>query len=123
MPQGWEKMQTTSGQFYFINHNTKTTCWEDPRMAMLPSYVKTLKMGQQQHEQRPCYGVDGFNVNYQQQQSAQSYQNFEQLKASLIEIVQKRMDLIKTLEEINKQVSLAKPFCGQLEWSIKLVTF
>ena len=112
MPQGWERTQTKNGQYYFINHNTKTTCWEDPRTPLLPNYIKTLKMNQPQ-PQRPLFGTDGLNqanssMMYQSNQpnAQQSFQNFEQLKSSLMEIVQKRMELIKALEEINKQVSI-----------------
>ena len=31
LPPGWEKAQTPTGQIYFMNHNNKTTQWEDPR--------------------------------------------------------------------------------------------
>ncbi|XP_063052720.1 NEDD4-like E3 ubiquitin-protein ligase WWP2 isoform X2 [Engraulis encrasicolus] len=30
LPQGWEKRQD-NGRVYFVNHNTRTTQWEDPR--------------------------------------------------------------------------------------------
>ena len=33
MPSGWEKAQTAKGEVYFINHNTKSTYWEDPRIG------------------------------------------------------------------------------------------
>ncbi len=35
MPSGWEKAQTAKGEVYFINHNTKSTYWEDPRIGWL----------------------------------------------------------------------------------------
>ncbi|KAG1052535.1 hypothetical protein G6F46_000234 [Rhizopus delemar] len=31
LPPGWEARQAPNGQYYFINHNTQTTTWEDPR--------------------------------------------------------------------------------------------
>uniref|UniRef100_A0A8C4QTS3 E3 ubiquitin-protein ligase n=1 Tax=Eptatretus burgeri TaxID=7764 RepID=A0A8C4QTS3_EPTBU len=31
LPQGWEKRIEQSGRVYFVNHNTHTTQWEDPR--------------------------------------------------------------------------------------------
>eukprot|EP00051_Salpingoeca_urceolata_P035568 m.30385 g.30385 ORF g.30385 m.30385 type:complete len:486 (+) comp9429_c0_seq1:2061-3518(+) len=31
LPAGWEMSFTSSGQPYFIDHNTKTTSWDDPR--------------------------------------------------------------------------------------------
>ena len=34
LPPGWEATKTPSGQIYFMNHITKTTQWEDPRIQM-----------------------------------------------------------------------------------------
>ena len=34
LPPGWEKAQTPTGQMYFMNHNNKTTQWEDPRKVV-----------------------------------------------------------------------------------------
>ncbi|XP_055374292.1 transcriptional coactivator yorkie isoform X2 [Condylostylus longicornis] len=31
LPEGWEQARTPEGQIYYLNHNTKTTQWEDPR--------------------------------------------------------------------------------------------
>ncbi|XP_033121149.1 transcriptional coactivator YAP1-like isoform X2 [Anneissia japonica] len=40
LPQGWEMAKTPQGQRYFLNHNTHTTTWEDPRKKMLTSQLK-----------------------------------------------------------------------------------
>lgn len=32
LPHGWEAERTADGQVYFLNHLTKTTQWEDPRI-------------------------------------------------------------------------------------------
>ena len=40
MPNGWQKAQKNKGETYFINHNTRTTCWEDPRLSLVPAYLK-----------------------------------------------------------------------------------
>lgn len=32
LPHGWESERTPDGQVYFLNHLTKTTQWEDPRI-------------------------------------------------------------------------------------------
>ncbi|RWS07506.1 NEDD4-like E3 ubiquitin-protein ligase WWP1, partial [Leptotrombidium deliense] len=31
LPPGWEKRVDSTDRVYFVNHNTKTTQWEDPR--------------------------------------------------------------------------------------------
>ncbi|XP_017779527.1 PREDICTED: transcriptional coactivator YAP1-A-like isoform X1 [Nicrophorus vespilloides] len=32
LPEGWEQSQTSDGELYFINHQTRTTSWFDPRI-------------------------------------------------------------------------------------------
>ncbi|KAJ8955344.1 hypothetical protein NQ318_003438 [Aromia moschata] len=32
LPEGWEQAQTPEGEIYFINHQTRTTSWFDPRI-------------------------------------------------------------------------------------------
>lgn len=32
MPSGWEMRLTNTGKVYFVDHNTKTTTWDDPRL-------------------------------------------------------------------------------------------
>ncbi|EJU01523.1 hypothetical protein DACRYDRAFT_22632 [Dacryopinax primogenitus] len=31
LPYGWERNQTDDGEWYYTDHNTRTTTWEDPR--------------------------------------------------------------------------------------------
>ncbi|XP_014289264.1 E3 ubiquitin-protein ligase Nedd-4 isoform X1 [Halyomorpha halys] len=33
LPEGWEERVHTDGRIFFIDHNTRTTQWEDPRLA------------------------------------------------------------------------------------------
>lgn len=39
LPQGFEMRYTKDGQVYFVDHNTKTTSFRDPRNGLMP--VKT----------------------------------------------------------------------------------
>lgn len=32
LPEGWEQSSTPEGEIYFINHQTRTTSWFDPRI-------------------------------------------------------------------------------------------
>ncbi|XP_037951717.1 transcriptional coactivator yorkie-like isoform X1 [Teleopsis dalmanni] len=34
LPAGWEQAKTNDGQIYYLNHTTKTTQWEDPRIQL-----------------------------------------------------------------------------------------
>ena len=33
LPPGWEKRTDKSGRVYFVNHSTRSTQWEDPRVS------------------------------------------------------------------------------------------
>lgn len=33
LPEGWEERITQDGVRFFVDHNTKTTTWLDPRIA------------------------------------------------------------------------------------------
>ncbi|XP_078543198.1 NEDD4-like E3 ubiquitin-protein ligase WWP1 isoform X1 [Lissotriton helveticus] len=37
LPPGWERRVDSNDRVYFVNHNTKTTQWEDPRTQGLPN--------------------------------------------------------------------------------------
>ncbi|KAF9484150.1 hypothetical protein BDN70DRAFT_798321 [Pholiota conissans] len=32
IPSGWEQRLTPEGGLYYVNHNTHTTTWDDPRL-------------------------------------------------------------------------------------------
>ena len=32
LPAGWEMRVTPNGRFYFVDHNSKITTWDDPRL-------------------------------------------------------------------------------------------
>lgn len=47
LPEGWEQAQTPEGEIYFINHQTRTTSWFDPRIRKLSSasYIQDFSSG------------------------------------------------------------------------------
>ncbi len=138
MPNGWQKAQTDKGEVYFINHNTRTTCWEDPRLPLVPAYLK-----QQQHnsgitsvssanssnsaspllmlntnQANSTQSISSFsnnssnslNFNIQNQQSFNE-ENGEQfdsdkIKSIIVDIINQKNELLKTLEELNKKVCI-----------------
>lgn len=34
LPSGWEMRLTSTGRVYFVDHNTRTTAWDDPRLPI-----------------------------------------------------------------------------------------
>lgn len=42
LPDGWEKRNDKANRVYFVNHNTRTTQWEDPRVSGVTANQKPL---------------------------------------------------------------------------------
>lgn len=51
IPSGWQKSQTDTGEIFFINHTTRSTCW-DPRLKIVENYLQKHEqtLHQQQHQ-------------------------------------------------------------------------
>ncbi|KAJ2779525.1 hypothetical protein H4R18_003961 [Coemansia javaensis] len=48
LPSGWEMRLTAQGRVYFVDHNTKTTTWDDPRLPSnldqnVPQYKRDFR--------------------------------------------------------------------------------
>lgn len=48
LPSGWEMRLTSTARVYFVDHNTKTTTWDDPRLpssldANVPQYKRDFR--------------------------------------------------------------------------------
>ena len=41
LPAGWEKRLTEDGVTYFVDHNSRTTTFQDPRPGAPKGYVNT----------------------------------------------------------------------------------
>jgi len=52
LPPGWEPARTPTGQLYFMNHITKTTQWEDPRVQMQQQQQQNRQQQQQNAQQQ-----------------------------------------------------------------------
>ncbi|KAI8579981.1 hypothetical protein K450DRAFT_240022 [Umbelopsis ramanniana AG] len=74
LPQGWEaRYDQNSGKYYFIDHNTHQTTWEDPRSRGYQSPPPPPSYGGSPPPPHPSpYGGSGYG-GYQQQPQNQSY--------------------------------------------------
>jgi E3 ubiquitin-protein ligase NEDD4 len=48
LPAGWEMRLTSNARVYFVDHNTKTTTWDDPRLPSsldqnVPQYKRDFR--------------------------------------------------------------------------------
>ncbi|XP_071441501.1 transcriptional coactivator YAP1 isoform X1 [Hetaerina americana] len=50
LPDGWEQAATAEGEIYFINHQTRTTSWFDPRIPIHLQRPAVLQQTQQASE-------------------------------------------------------------------------
>ena len=79
-PPGWEKAQTAAGEVYFIDHNSQTTSWDDPRLrnytflflflslislflAMIPNLIKQMQQ-QEQIQQNLLFLINLIRCNF-----------------------------------------------------------
>ena len=52
LPEGWEMASTKEGQVYFMNHEMKTTTWEDPRKQATVAQQQLMQLQQLQQQQQ-----------------------------------------------------------------------
>jgi protein yorkie len=43
LPDGWEQARTAEGEIYFINHQSRTTSWFDPRIRK-SSHIQIMQI-------------------------------------------------------------------------------
>ncbi|PVV01573.1 hypothetical protein BB560_004005 [Smittium megazygosporum] len=72
LPSGWEMRLTGAGRVYFVDHNTKTTTWDDPRLPSnldqsVPQYKRDFRRKyvyfRSQVPMRPFPGHFNISVN------------------------------------------------------------
>jgi hypothetical protein len=88
VPSGWQKSQTDAGEIFFINHNTRSTCW-DPRLKVIENYLQQQEVDsklkhQQQQQQFPHnqqnlieldFSLQNSNHNHHHQSTIPMYHN------------------------------------------------
>lgn len=42
LPSGWEMRLTNTGRIYFVDHTSKITTWDDPRLPSAVEYALTI---------------------------------------------------------------------------------
>ncbi|XP_018349476.1 PREDICTED: transcriptional coactivator YAP1 [Trachymyrmex septentrionalis] len=97
LPDGWEQARTAEGEIYFINHQTRTTSWFDPR---IPSHL----------QRTPASGAM-LPQNWQLQQPAgiQSNQNLQACQKQKIRLQSLQLErerLKQRQQEIMRQVGI-----------------
>jgi hypothetical protein len=55
LPSGWERRLTSTARVYFVDHNTKTTTWDDPRLS--PSLDASVSQYKRDFRQKLIYFI------------------------------------------------------------------
>ena len=66
MPSGWQKSQTDNGEIFFINHATRSTCW-DPRLKIIEIFL-------QKHDSTPSHDIQQHQQQHQHQHQQQQHE-------------------------------------------------
>lgn len=82
LPSNWEiRYDENSGYNYFVNHDTKTTQWEDPRLVNSNTYSSQQPNQNSQGTDIPIEGIHGthYNSNHHQQNLGNGHHNKQPL--------------------------------------------
>ncbi|KAJ8884284.1 hypothetical protein PR048_016141 [Dryococelus australis] len=93
LPDGWEQATTPEGEIYFINHQTRTSSWFDPRIPMHLQRVPT-------HSSLP----QNSNWNYQALSSQSLQATQQKLRLQSLQMERERLKLRQ--QEIMRQQEL-----------------
>lgn len=103
LPDGWEQARTPEGEIYFINHQTRTTSWFDPR---IPTHLQRAPtsgaMLPQNWLQQP--GGGGIQSN-QTLQACQQKLRLQSLQMERERLKQRQQEIIRQQELMIRQSS------------------
>jgi hypothetical protein len=80
LPLGWEEVVDAEGNVFYVDHNTETTTWEDPRMKELGGGVVGMEVAQVAVDQQEDQEEEQEQQQQQQQQQQQLEEEQEQLE-------------------------------------------
>ena len=140
-PPGWEKAQTAAGEVYFIDHNSQTTSWDDPRLrnytflflflslislflAMIPNLIKQMQQ-QEQIQQNPpvalCPSSTTNSIQLTQPAQNPQQQNNTRINPVLNNVQQQQNDksqlqilLIETIKKKNELLNQLQELSKQV---------
>ncbi|KAK2582723.1 hypothetical protein KPH14_004993 [Odynerus spinipes] len=103
LPDGWEQARTPEGEIYFINHQTRTTSWFDPR---IPTHLQRAPasgaMLPQNWLQQPTAG--GI-PNNQTLQACQQKLRLQSLQMERERLKQRQQEIIRQQELMLRQTT------------------
>ncbi|XP_014482249.1 PREDICTED: transcriptional coactivator YAP1 [Dinoponera quadriceps] len=103
LPDGWEQARTPEGEIYFINHQTRTTSWFDPR---IPTHLQRAPtsgaMLPQSWLQQPTGG--GIQSN-QSMQACQQKLRLQSLQMERERLKQRQQEIMRQQELMLRQTT------------------
>jgi hypothetical protein len=104
MPPGWQRAFTINGEEYFLDHNTKTTTWYDPRIPHIPHILKRIKEQKQQMENSSHLNQASTNEKNQLEEKSTLIKPDKNDNA-LLDLINKKKEIIKILQDLAQQVN------------------
>lgn len=103
LPDGWEQARTPEGEIYFINHQTRTTSWFDPRipthLQRAPTSGAMLPQNWLQQQQPTGGGIQ----NNQTLQACQQKLRLQSLQMERERLKQRQQEIIRQQELMLRQ--------------------
>ncbi|XP_032682603.1 transcriptional coactivator YAP1-like isoform X3 [Odontomachus brunneus] len=102
LPDGWEQARTTEGEIYFINHQTRTTSWFDPRipthLQRAPTSGAMLPQNWLQQQQ-----PTGGGISSQSLQACQQKLRLQSLQMERERLKQRQQEIMRQQELMLRQ--------------------
>ncbi|XP_017883902.1 transcriptional coactivator yorkie [Ceratina calcarata] len=103
LPDGWEQARTPEGEIYFINHQTRTTSWFDPRipthLQRAPTSGAMLPQNWLQQQQPTGGGIQ----NNQTLQACQQKLRLQSLQMERERLKQRQQEIMRQQELMLRQ--------------------
>ncbi|XP_058794501.1 transcriptional coactivator YAP1 isoform X1 [Phymastichus coffea] len=104
LPEGWEQARTAEGEIYFINHQTRTTSWFDPRLPQhLQRQPTTGAMLPQSWQIQPQPGAGAGIQSSSTLQACQQKLRLQNLQLERERLKQRQQEIIRQQELMLRQ--------------------
>jgi hypothetical protein len=112
IPNGWEEARTVNNEIYFINHATKTTSWDDPRLVIYMQQQQKFnfdanRMLNSSSNSSTSSASCSFSSSTSSLNDGKKFDTCKKdgIKKNLDDLVSHKLAIIKQIDELSKQVS------------------
>lgn len=112
LPDGWEQAITSNGEIYFINHISKTTSWEDPRISIYMQQQINASRQPQPHQRSSSasslcstssFSSSSSSILFDSTKTHINSAQREQIKKNIDSLAAQKAVILKQIDELTKQ--------------------